>query len=116
MAYAQLLHRRGDFGGAVRTLEIKKGVANVDLMRCLMLPELPDGLAAATKLHEEIAARPDLGGWEASTAARKGLIGRPRVPWSGRRGRQRRRAGRRHRPGPAGRGPRPGRRRKRGSS
>jgi serine/threonine protein kinase len=61
--YGQFLYLRGDWEQAVKVLEGNKGESVVDFMRVIALAELPDGLARANQLHQEMAAR-DLGDWD----------------------------------------------------
>jgi serine/threonine protein kinase len=61
--YAFSLYRRGHFQQALAALERNKGDSVIDLSRVIVVAELPDGIARATQLVQEMAAR-DLSDWD----------------------------------------------------
>jgi serine/threonine protein kinase len=61
--YGLFLYKRGEFAQAVKALEPLKGEFAADLCRAFALAELPDGIARADQLYEEMAAR-DLADWD----------------------------------------------------
>jgi serine/threonine protein kinase len=56
-------YRHGDFQQAVQEFERVKGEGPADLCRMIALAELPDGVARADQLYQEVASR-DLSGWD----------------------------------------------------
>jgi serine/threonine protein kinase len=61
--YGQFLYKHGKFEQAVQVFELHKNVNWLDFYRVMALAELPDGMARATQLYQEIALR-DLGEWD----------------------------------------------------